>query len=76
MMWGPEAYQVGWDVEETIEAEFVVDEQGYQLVPDVTSPAIYLMQTLPAERDPTKTLLCFSIPDAIWPESRMGHMNS
>jgi hypothetical protein len=29
MMWGPEAYQVGWDVEETIEAEFVVDEQGY-----------------------------------------------
>jgi hypothetical protein len=59
MMWGPEAYQVGWDIEETIEAEFVVDEQGYQLVPDVTSPAIYLMQTLPTERDPTKTLLCF-----------------
>jgi hypothetical protein len=55
MMWGLEAYQVGWDVEEMIEAEFVVDEQGYQLVPDVTS----LMQTLPAERDPTKTLLCF-----------------
>ncbi len=59
LMWGLEAYQVGWDVEEAIEAEFVVDEQGYQLVPDVTSPAIYLMQTLPAERDPTKTLLCF-----------------
>jgi hypothetical protein len=35
MMWGPEAYQVGWDIEETIEAEFMVDEQGYQLVPDV-----------------------------------------
>jgi hypothetical protein len=30
MMWGPEAYQVGWDIEETIEAEFVVDEQGYR----------------------------------------------
>ncbi len=59
MMWVPEAYQVGWDVEETIEAEFVVNEQGYQLFPDVTSPAIYLMQMLPAERDPTKTLLCF-----------------
>ena len=75
MMWGPEAYQVGWDVEETIEAEFVVDEQGYQLVPDVTSPAICLMQTLPAERDPTKTLLSFTIPDAIQPESRIGRMN-
>jgi hypothetical protein len=57
--WGQEVYQVGWYVEETMEAEFVVNEQGYQLVPDFTSPAIYLMQMLPVERDPTKTLLCF-----------------
>jgi hypothetical protein len=77
MMWGLEAYQVSWDVEKTIEAEFVVDEQGYQLVPDVTSPALYLMQTLPAECDPTKKRFCvFTIPDAIWPESQIGRMNS
>ncbi len=76
MMWGPEAYQVGRDVEEAIEVEFVVDEQGYQLVPNVTSPAIYLMQTLPAERDPRKRYCVFTIPDVIRPESRIGHMNS
>ncbi len=40
MMWVPEVYQVSWDVEETIEAEFK-------------------LQMLPAECDPTKTLLCF-----------------
>ncbi len=37
-MWGPEAYQVGQDVEETLEAEFMVDKQGYQLDPMLLAP--------------------------------------
>ncbi len=75
MMWGPEAYQVGWDIEETIEAEFVVDEQGYQLVPNVTSPAISCKRC-PQNAILRKRFCVFTIPDAIQPESRIGSMNS
>ena len=37
----------------------MVDQQGYELVPDVAIPGIYMLQNLPAEKDPSQTLLCF-----------------
>jgi hypothetical protein len=40
MMWGPEVYQVGWDVEETIEAELVSlsTNKGTSLYPMLLAP--------------------------------------
>lgn len=35
------------------------DEDGYEIIPDVMDPGLFLMQNLPAEADPTKQLLCF-----------------
>jgi hypothetical protein len=43
---------------EEVEAP-LVDQQGYELEPDVAIPGIYMLQNLPAEKDPTQTLLCF-----------------
>jgi hypothetical protein len=37
----------------------VMDEDGYELIPHVEGTAIFMLQTLPAETDPTETLLCF-----------------
>jgi hypothetical protein len=55
-MWGAQIHQTSLDEEG--EAP-MVDRQGYELVPDVTIPGIYMLQNLPAEKDPTQTLLCF-----------------
>ena len=37
----------------------VIDSDGYELIPDVKDPGLFLMQMLPAEGHPTKELLCF-----------------
>ena len=36
-----------------------VDGDGYELIPDVVDPAIFMMQLLPSETDPSRELLCF-----------------
>jgi len=35
------------------------DNNGYEVLPDVPDPAIFMLQLLPAELDPTRELLCF-----------------
>jgi hypothetical protein len=37
----------------------VVDSEGYEIIPDVAEPGLFLMQMLPAEDDPSQELLCF-----------------
>ena len=54
-MWGAQIHQT---YAEEVEAP-MVDRQGYELEPDVAIPGIYMLQNLPAEKDPTQTLLCF-----------------
>ena len=43
----------------TMSQQTVWDVEGYELIPDVADPAIFMMQMLPSDTDPTKELLCF-----------------
>jgi hypothetical protein len=36
-----------------------VDADGFELIPDIKDPAIFMLQVLPAETDPSEDLLCF-----------------
>jgi hypothetical protein len=57
-MWGSQIHQSSVEDGEEVEAP-MVDQQGYELEPDVAIPGIYMLQNLPAEKDSTQTLLCF-----------------
>ncbi len=35
------------------------DRDGYEVVPDVKLPAIFMLQNIPAPEDPSRSLLCF-----------------
>lgn len=37
----------------------IIDAEGYEIIPDVAEPAIFMLQILPSDSDPTKDLLCF-----------------
>ena len=39
--------------------EDLVDEDGYEIIPDVSEDGLFLMQMLPAEREEDGELLCF-----------------
>ena len=37
----------------------LIDEDGYEIIPDVGETGLFLMQLLPSEQDPAENLLCF-----------------
>jgi hypothetical protein len=43
----------------TMTAAKLIDVEGFEVIPDVREPAIFLMQTIAAEKDPAQGLLCF-----------------
>jgi len=41
------------------EAGITIDSDGFEVMPDVNLPAIFMLQNIPAPLDPSKSLLCF-----------------
>ena len=57
-MWGQAVYRAQVPATATV-GTVGTDGEGYELLPDVDDTAIFMLQTLPAETDPSRTLLCF-----------------